>query len=114
MNDNCADWTDTGFFNPSTDFTVPTGWNAPVITKVEYWLVQPGEFPTGSWESGGTPYTEADCEAFYADCDAPDTPACDPGLQRVTYTVTNQRADYAHMTFEGRVLLRRSNDVVVP
>lgn len=110
----CPDWTDTAFFNPATAYPTPprpSGWNVPVITKVEYWLVQAGEFPSGSWESGGTPYTQSDCEAVYDACDVPGLPACDAGFQRVTYTVSNQRTDYAGMTLTGRVLLRRANDV---
>lgn len=82
----------------SPQFTPPTGWTGQ-ITQVEYWNPDPilANFPNGSWSSTCTPV----CNQTL--------PSCDAGLQRVTFTVTNDRTDYARTTTTGRVVVRRGN-----
>lgn len=88
-------------------FTVPTNWNTPTITKVEYWVPDPANFPRGSFTT-----TRATCTSAYTACDNPGLSACDVGYQRVTFNVNNTgkvTQDYLKTDVTSRVLTRRSN-----
>jgi Tfp pilus assembly protein PilV len=89
---------------PAPDFTPPTGWTARVDT-VEYWVPNAATFPNGTWSA---PDDASACNAYYASCGNP-IPACDAGLQRVTFTIANTRTGYAATTVTARVLVRRNN-----
>jgi type II secretory pathway pseudopilin PulG len=100
---HCPDWDDTAFFDPSS-FVSPTGWTTPTIAEVEWWIPDATAFPHGTWST-----VRQDCTDAYDACGDP-IPDCDPGLQRITYTVANTRTDYAGQALTGRVLVRRSNE----
>lgn len=101
---HCPEWGSTPALTPA--FSPPSGWNAPTITKVEWWI--PGTFPNGDFST-----TRSDCTALVNAC-TDRLPSCDPGVQRVTYTVSNTRTGYAETDLTGRVVLRRSNDELTP
>jgi type II secretory pathway pseudopilin PulG len=86
-------------------FTFPTGWSGSVST-VEYWVPTTGSFPNGTWSA---PDNATTCNQYYTTCGNPGLPSCDAGLQRVTYTISNSRTDYAKATLTSRVLIRRNN-----
>lgn len=90
----------------SPQFTPPTGWTAQ-ITHVSYWIPDPdpAKFPNGSWSAADD---ATGCNLYYVTCGNA-IAACDAGLQRVTFTVTNARTDYAKTTTTGRVVVRRGN-----
>jgi Tfp pilus assembly protein PilV len=99
--EHCPTWGSTAALTPT--FTPPSGWNAPTITKVEWWI--PGTFPDGTFSDD-----RDDCTDVFDAC-TDGLPSCDPGVQRVTYTVSNTRSGYAETDLTGRIVLRRSNDV---
>ena len=86
-------------------FTFPTGWTG-AVSSVEYWVPTVGNFPNGTWSA---PDNSASCTSYYSTCGNPGLPSCDAGLQRVTYSVTNTRTDYAKATISSKVLTRRNN-----
>lgn len=85
-------------------FTYPTGeagqW-VSTVSNLQYWIPDPANFPNGTWTSN-----RAACSAYYTAC-ASDIPACDPGLQRVTLTVTSVRTGRAAIQQTSRVVTRR-------
>lgn len=87
------------------DYAPPTGWNTPVIDAVHYWIPDPANFPQGSW----TESRDA-CETYRDEtCGDVLVAACDPGLQRVTFTATNERTDRSAAAVTSSVLIRRNN-----
>jgi type II secretory pathway pseudopilin PulG len=90
------------------------GWKVK-ITKVEYWIPDPGDFGssptdgnTGTWTS-----TQSTCTAYYNSCVAASgftTPAeataCDPGLQRVSFDVFNTLPKYDNVDTPASVVTR--------
>ena len=101
---------------PGTDVVPSTqagsGWHA-AITNVEYWSIPTDAQPNGTFTDRAT------CVTTYNDCvptlTAPAfTPACDPGLQRVTYHVWNNRTDAGQQDITARVIVRRNNAVAAP
>lgn len=98
--------------NPSTEvtptgFTLPTGWSASIVS-VEWWQPDPANFPNGTWTN-----SDAACQSTFGTCNNANlptlVPACDSGIERVTFQVVNSRTDYAHATITSRVLIRRNN-----
>jgi Tfp pilus assembly protein PilV len=85
-------------------FTPPNGWTAQV-TQVELWVPDPANFPNGNWSAAGV---ATGCDEHFTTC-GNSIPACDAGLQRVTFTVRNSRTDYAKTTTTARVVVRRGN-----
>jgi Tfp pilus assembly protein PilV len=85
-------------------FTPPAGWTAQ-ITQVELWVPDPANFPNGDWSA---PDIATGCDRHFTTCGNPIS-ACDAGLQRVTFTVTNSRTDYAKTAATARVVVRRGD-----
>lgn len=89
-----------------SSFTVPMGWNAPTITKTEWWIPTTKAFTT---------VRQTCLNYFETQCGNSGSPsasdqyisACDAGLQRVTYNVTNTRTDYANTSVAASVVVRR-------
>lgn len=109
-----------GVLTPSA-YSPPTGWETPVITQIEYWIPSsdPDEYPNGSFSDPdtGDPYTRDNCLDWYDDC-GDDIPACDPGLQRISFTISNAREanpdDYGGTTASGTTVVRRGSAEVSP
>lgn len=92
--------------DPAGDFEAPDGWNSPVVTGVEWWA--PETVTNEGWSS-----SNADCLAHYAACGEINE-VCDAGLQRVTFTVTNQATGASEMALTSSVVVRRPNPVTTP
>lgn len=91
--------------DPGADFEAPGGWNAPEITGVEWWTPDTGN---EGWSS-----SNVDCLARYSSCGEINE-SCDPGLERVTFTVSNQSTGTAATSLTASVVVRRPNPVPTP
>jgi prepilin-type N-terminal cleavage/methylation domain-containing protein len=88
-------------------FATPTGWNAPVITKTEWWIPTSNTYTTVRQTCLN--YFETQCGNDPAHTNASDQyiSACDAGLQRITYNITNTRTDYASTSVGASLVVRR-------
>lgn len=87
-------------------YAPPTGY-ATSIDKVEYWIPVPGDPMNGSFSEDSD-----DCDdAFELLCPSTVDPAaeCDPGVQRITLTVTATNANERGGKNTTQILLRRGN-----
>jgi type II secretory pathway pseudopilin PulG len=86
-------------------------WQAD-ITLVEYWVSGTGTSTTNPAQFTDDPEVCTDAYDACVLAQGPNgfTPACDPGYQRVTYHVSNNRDDYGKSDIYGRVLTRRNNE----
>jgi type II secretory pathway pseudopilin PulG len=92
------------------------GWTITINDPVEYWVPDYADFPNGDWITNrGTNADDLDdgtCLGYYNNC-LPDAEtalsACDPGLARVSVTLSNARSDAAQATVDVRVVVRRND-----